>query len=101
MATTEYGSGKENSSLSVKHGGGNVRVPGVGNLDFIESTMKKEDYLKILRKYFLPSVGKLSLKDGLIFPKDNDPKHTAYILRIGLNKSVTNPLHTAHNHLTS
>lgn len=72
---------------TVKHGGGSVMVwgcmsaSGVGNLVFIEGTMKKEDYLKILRDNLPTSVEKLGLDPVWVFQQDNDPKHTAKIVK--------------------
>lgn len=72
---------------TVKHGGGSVMVwgcmaaSGVGNLVFIESTMKKEDYLSILRHNVAPSVEKLCLAENWIFQQDNDPKHSSKLVK--------------------
>lgn len=77
----------KNVIKTVKHGGGSVMVwgcmaaSGVGNLVFIESTMKKEDYLNILSHNVAPSVEKLSLPQNWIFQQDNDPKHTSKIVK--------------------
>ena len=48
---------------------------------FIESTMKKEDYLKILLQNVGPSVQKLGLQQNWIFHQDNDSKHTSKIVK--------------------
>ena len=53
----------------------------VGNLVFIEGTMNKDDYLKILRDNLSPSVEKLGLDQSWVFQKDNDPKHTAKLVK--------------------
>lgn len=72
---------------TVKHGGGSVMVwgcmaaGGVGNLTFIESTMNKIDYLNILKNNLRPSVEKLSLDRSWVFQQDNDPKHTAKVVK--------------------
>lgn len=72
---------------TIKHGGGSVMVwgcmaaSGVGNLVFIESTMKKEDYLKILQQNVAPSVEKLGLTRSWTFQQDNDPKHSSKIVK--------------------
>ena len=77
----------KNIIKTVKHGGGSVMVwgcmaaSGVGNLVFIDSTMKKEDYLRILQDNVGPSVQKLGLPSNWIFQQDNDPKHTAKIVK--------------------
>ena len=52
---------------TVKHGGDSLMVwgcmtaSGVGKLVFIESTMRKEDYLNIVQQNVTPSVEKLDL----------------------------------------
>ena len=56
---------------------GCVAASAVGNLVFIESTMKKEDYLSILRQNVTPSVEKLGLGGNWTFQHDNDPKHSS------------------------
>lgn len=83
---------------TVKHGGGNVMVwgcmaaSGVGKLVFIESTMRKEEYLDILESNLLPSVEKLGLDNDWIFQQDNDPKHTAKIVKRWLDENTPNQL---------
>lgn len=77
----------QNLITTVKHGGGSVMVwgcmaaSGVGNLVFIESTRNKMDYLNILKNNLLTSVEKLGLQGSWIFQQDNDPKHTAKIVK--------------------
>lgn len=77
----------KNVVKTIKHGGGSVMVwgcmaaSGVGNLVFIESTMKKEDYLNILKTHVAPSVHKLGLSQSWIFQQDNDPKHSSRIVK--------------------
>lgn len=78
---------EKNIAATVKHGGGSVMVwgcmaaSGVGNLEFIESTMNKYDYLNILKQHLAPSVEKLGLPRVWTFQQDNDPKHTSYLAR--------------------
>lgn len=85
---------------TVKFGGGSVMVwgcmaaSGVGNLVFIENTMKKEDYLKILKTKLRTSVQKLQLRWPWIFQQDNDPKHTAHIVTEWLDKNAPIQLHS-------
>lgn len=89
---------EKNLLPTVKHGGGNVMVwgctssSGVGNLVFIESTMRKEDYLNILKQNLQQSVRKLRLPAQWTFQQDNDPKHTAHIVKAFLLENVPNQL---------
>ncbi len=48
---------------------------GVGNLVFIDGTLNKEGYLKILRDNVLQSEEKMGLGHHFKFWQDNDPKH--------------------------
>lgn len=72
---------------TVKHGGGNVMVwgavaaSGVGNLVFIDGNMDRHQYKYILEQNLKPSVDQLNLGASWIFQQDNDPKHTAHIVR--------------------
>lgn len=67
-----------------KFGGGSVMVWGcfgyLGKLEFIESTMKAEDYVDILSRKPMTSAAELGL-DKFIFVQDNDPKHTSKLTR--------------------
>ena len=68
---------------TVKHGGGHVMVwgcmaaNGVGNLAFVEGTMKAVDYVKVLRDNLSSSASKLRISETYYFQQDNDPRHTA------------------------
>ncbi|EDW25687.1 GL18369 [Drosophila persimilis] len=72
---------------TVKHGGGSVMVwgamasPGVGHLVFVEGNMDRFQYKKILEENLETSVDTLSLGSSWIFQQDNDPKHTAHVVR--------------------
>lgn len=76
-----------NMSATVKHGGGGVMVwgcmaaSGVGNLVIIEQIMDKNVYLNILKSNLKESAAKLGLGTTFIFQQDNDPKHTAHIVK--------------------
>lgn len=72
---------------TVKHGGKSVMVwravtaSGVGNLVFIEGNMDRFEYKTILENNLKLSVDKLCLGSSWIFQQDNDPKHTAQIVK--------------------
>ena len=51
-----------------------MAASGVGNLVFIESTKKKEDYLRVQNQNITPSVEKIGLRGNWIFQQNNDPK---------------------------
>lgn len=75
---------------TVKHGGGSVMVwgcvssKGVGNLDFVQGTMNKDQYLQILKKNLRPSADNMGILDTFKMYQDNDPKHTALQNRLWL-----------------
>ena len=75
---------------TVKHGGGSIMVwecmaaTEVGNLVFIETTMKKEDYISIIQENVTPSIEKLGLRGNWMVQQDNDPKHSSKIVKIWL-----------------
>lgn len=54
---------------------------GVGNLQFIGSTMNQYDYLNILKNNLRESAQNMGLDQDFYFQQDNDPKHTAYKVR--------------------
>ena len=72
---------------TVKHNGSSVMVwacfsrSGVGNLCFIEGSMDRFLYREILRKNLLQSCQKLGLENSFVFQHDNDPKHTAGVVK--------------------
>lgn len=67
----------------------------VGNLEFIESKMKKIDYLNTFLKNLKATAQKLGVSDDFYFQQDNNPKHTAYIVRLWLLYHGRNQLHTS------
>lgn len=77
----------KNLVSTVKHGGGSVMVwgavasSGVGRLAFIEGNMDRYQYKSLLEHNLKPSVDNLHLGSGWIFQQDNDPKHTAKIIK--------------------
>lgn len=81
---------KKNLQYIVKRGGGNVMVwgcmaaGGVGNLEFIDTTLDKYVYLGILKRNLRFSATKLGLPEVFWFQQDNDPKHTSYIVKFWL-----------------
>ncbi len=54
---------------------------GVGNLEHIPTTMNKEIYMGILSRNVKDSAKQMGLSRGFIFQQDNDPKHTAKIVK--------------------
>ena len=78
---------------TVKHNGGSVMVwarfsrSGVGNLSFIEGNMDRCLYREILRKNLLQSCQKLGLENSFVFQHDNDPKHTAGVVKDWLKQT--------------
>lgn len=78
---------KENLCGTVKHGGGSVMVwgcmaaSGTGNLVFIDTIMTKDVFLDILKKNLKSSAARLGMPRVYYFQQDNDPKHTAHIVR--------------------
>lgn len=81
----------KNIKPTVKHGGGSVMVwgcmsaLGVGKLVFIEGIMDRHVYLTILKENLNASVEKMGLsRNGYYFQHDNDPKHTAWDVKMWL-----------------
>ncbi|GFV49089.1 transposable element Tcb2 transposase [Trichonephila clavipes] len=72
---------------TVKHGGGSIMVwdcmaaTGVGNLVIIDRIMNQYSYLNILKNNPSQSASKLGLGGSFTFQQDNDPKHTAGVVR--------------------
>ena len=72
---------------TTKHGGGSVMVwgcfarNGVGTLCFIDSVMDRFRYREILQENLMRSAVKLGLQKKFVFQHDNDPKHTAGIVK--------------------
>jgi hypothetical protein len=60
---------------------GCMSAAGVGNLVFIDGIMNAEVYKNILAQNLLVSADKLGLADEFHFQQDNDPKHTARIVK--------------------
>lgn len=72
---------------------GCMAASGVGNLVFIDSIMDKWVYLDILKSNLMQSATKLGLGKSFIFQQDNDPKHTAHIIKEYLIYNVAKQLH--------
>lgn len=89
---------KKNLAATVKHGGGGVIVwgcmsaAGVGELEFIDGIMDKRYYMDILKRNVKKSAEKLKLPDSFTFQHDNDPKHTAYDVRMWLAHHIKHTL---------
>ncbi|GFW05344.1 transposable element Tcb2 transposase [Trichonephila clavipes] len=86
--------------LAVKHGGGSVMVwrctaaSGVGKLVFIDGILHKMAYLNILQNNLKESADKLGLGSNFIFQQDNDPTHTAFVVKEWLIYRCRNQLNT-------
>lgn len=91
---------KKNLTPTVKHGGGNVMVwgsmsaSGVGNLVFIKPNMDRWVYLDILKNNLKTDAAKLELGNNWIFQQDQDPKHTAHIIKSWLLYNVPKQLNS-------
>ncbi len=85
-----------NTVPTVKHGGGSIMLwgcfsaAGTGRLVAIEGKMNAAKYRDILDENLLQSAQDLRLSRRFTFQQDNDPKHTAKIMKEWLhNNSVT------------
>lgn len=85
-----------NTVPTVKHGGGSIMLwgsfaaSGTGSLVRVHGTMKKEDYLKILKENMQKSARTLRLGRRWVFQQDNDPKHTSKIVQQYFKDTKTN-----------
>lgn len=90
----------QNMMGTVKHGGGSVLVwgcmaaSGVGKLVFIDGIMDRFVYLDILKNNLHESAENLGIGESFVFQQDNDPKHTALIVKEWLIYKVKNQLKT-------
>uniref|UniRef100_A0A3B4UQ54 Tc1-like transposase DDE domain-containing protein n=1 Tax=Seriola dumerili TaxID=41447 RepID=A0A3B4UQ54_SERDU len=77
----------KNTIPTVKHGGGNIMLWGCfsanapGSLITVNSTMKKEQYIKMLNNNIRQSAEKLGFGHQWTFQHNNDPKHTAKVVK--------------------
>lgn len=89
---------EKNLKPTVKYGGGGVMVwgcmsaAGVGELVFIEGIMDKTVYLSILKENVKKSAEKLNLPRSFTFQHDNDPKHSARIVKTWLASNIAHVL---------
>lgn len=71
---------------SIKHGGGSIQVwgcitsEGVGDLIKIDEKLTAQKYKDILEEYAVPSGTRL-IGNNFILQQDNDPKHTARLVK--------------------
>lgn len=72
---------------TVKHGGGSIMLwgcfaaAGTGKLHKIDGIMRKEHYVEILKQNLKSSARMLKLGRNWTFQQDNDPKHTAHVVK--------------------
>lgn len=78
---------------TVKHGGGSINIwgcmtiNGPGFMKVIDGILVKEKYLDILENELLGTIDLLEIEPAnIIFQHDNDPKHTAKIVKSWLSK---------------
>jgi len=69
-----------------------MSASGVGSMEFIDNIMTKEVYLKILKSNLTQSINELQLGTNYLFQQDNDPKHTAKIVKKYFNENGINLL---------
>lgn len=78
---------------TVKHGGGNIKIWGcftafgVGSLQKIDGNMNKIMYLDILKSKLKETIENMPYPiNEVIFQQDNDPKHTAKVVKKWLHE---------------
>lgn len=86
----------ECTTATVKHGGGGIMVwasmsaHGVGPIRLIDGIMLKEQYLAILQETMVPGARQMFGNRLWAFQHDNDPKHTARIVKAWLDQQDFN-----------
>ena len=73
---------------------GCLAYSGVGNIAFIDDTMTVTSYIEVLRDILRFSASILGLSDTYHFQQDNDPKHSAWALKLWLLYNVFKRLNT-------
>ncbi|GFV98733.1 transposable element Tcb2 transposase [Trichonephila clavipes] len=74
---------------------GCMSAGGVGELVFIDGIMDKMVHLEILKNDLQKSAVNVGLGSNFIFQQDNDPKHTAKIVKLHLLYHCKKALHTS------
>jgi hypothetical protein len=83
------------------HDVGCFTAGGTGALHKIDSIMRKDNYVDILKQHLKTSVRELKLGRKWVFHMDNDPKHTSKVVANGFRTTESRYWSVHHKALTS